>query len=70
MEQSSEISLRVGRRIARLRKRQGLTLEKLAYENDIPKSTLSRIERGLVDARISNLARIAAGLAVPLRKLF
>ncbi|MDR1996910.1 MAG: helix-turn-helix domain-containing protein [Candidatus Margulisbacteria bacterium] len=72
MKQTTQdnINLLVGQRIAELRKKKGLTLEKLAYENDLSKSTLSRIECGKVDARISNLERIAAGLDISLKELF
>ena len=71
MEQKHKatINKRIGKRIIALRKKKGITQEKLAYENDIPKSTISRIEQGVVDARISNLERIANGLEIELTEL-
>lgn len=70
MEQRYDINISIGKRIIELRRQKGMSLERLAYENDIPKSTISRIEQGIVDARISNLERIARGLDVRLSELF
>lgn len=58
------------KRLSKLRQAKGLTIEKLAYENDISKSTLSRIERGLVDPKLSTLIKIAKGLEIRPSKLF
>jgi transcriptional regulator with XRE-family HTH domain len=69
MEQRFEINIRIGKKITKLREARGITLEKLAYENDISKSTVARIEQGVVDARISNLERIATGLEISLSEL-
>lgn len=59
----------LGKRIQALRKEQGLTLEKLAYENGLSKGNLSKIEKGLVDPQFMTLVRIAEGLKVPLKEL-
>jgi transcriptional regulator with XRE-family HTH domain len=67
MEQDRKIQL--GQRIKELREQKGLTLEKLAYENDIAKSTLSRIERGLVDVKYTTLLKIAEGLGIKTKEL-
>lgn len=45
------------------------SVEIFAHENGIPKSTLSEIINGRNDARISTLARIAAGLGLSLGEL-
>ena len=66
---TTNINKIIGEKIIAIRKKKGLTQEKLAYENDIPKSTISRIEQGIVDARISNLERIANGLDIKLFEL-
>jgi transcriptional regulator with XRE-family HTH domain len=66
----SEINMRLGRKITRLREASGISQERFAYENDIAKSTVARIEQGVVDARISNLERIAKGLEIKLSDLF
>jgi len=72
MEQkyATDLNKLIGKKIIAIRKKKGITQEKLAYENDIPKSTISRIEQGIVDARISNLERIANGLDIELSELF
>jgi transcriptional regulator with XRE-family HTH domain len=70
MEQRFEINIHIGKKITKLREAKGMTLERLAYENDISKSTVARIEQGVVDARISNLERIAKGLEIKLSDLF
>ena len=41
-----------------------------AYENDIPKSTLSRIERGENEAQIVTLKKIAEGFGWTMTELF
>lgn len=41
----------------------------LAYENDLNKSTLSRIENGLVDPKLSTLNKIAESLEISLDEL-
>ena len=41
-----------------------------AYENDIPKSTLSRIERGENEAQIVTLKKIAEGFNWTMAELF
>lgn len=41
-----------------------------AYENDIPKSTLSRVERGENEAQLITLKKIAEGFGFSLSELF
>ncbi|MDR2428176.1 MAG: helix-turn-helix domain-containing protein [Candidatus Margulisbacteria bacterium] len=65
----SEINARIGRKITKLREAKGINQERFAYENDLAKSTVARIEQGVVDARISNLERIAKGLEISLSEL-
>ncbi|MCX5750862.1 MAG: helix-turn-helix transcriptional regulator [Candidatus Saganbacteria bacterium] len=60
----------MGQRIASLRRQKGLTIEKLAYENDLAKGNLSEIEKGAIDPKLSTLERIADGLEVTLKELF
>jgi len=63
------LNIAIGVKTKDLREKKHKTIEKLAYENDIAKSTLSRIERGLIDARISTLKKIASGLEISLSVL-
>jgi transcriptional regulator with XRE-family HTH domain len=60
---------RLGSRIKSLREQKGLTIEKLAYENDLAKGNLSEIEKGFVDPKFSTLERIADGLGISLKEL-
>ena len=66
----STIIKTLGKRIAKIRKNKGLTIEKLAYENDLSKGNLSEIERGLRDPKITTLEKIAKGLEISLGELF
>ena len=64
-EKISFISLELGRIIKKLRKnKSALTLERLAYEYDIPKGTLSKIERGVRNCQFVNLWKISEALGI------
>ncbi len=64
-EKISFISLELGRIIKKLRKnKSALTLERLAYEYDIPKGTLSKIERGVQNCQFVNLWKISEALGI------
>lgn len=60
---------KLGARIKYLRLQKGITLEKLAFENDIPKPTLSVVERGLKNPRFLTLVKIAKALEVKVKDL-
>lgn len=47
-----------------MRERSSLPLEKVAYEYDIPKSTLSKIERGIHKCQFVNLWKISEALNI------
>jgi transcriptional regulator with XRE-family HTH domain len=64
-----DIRKKIGQRIKALREQKGLTIEKLAYENDLAKGNLSEIEKGLIDPKLSTLEKIADGLDVTLKEL-
>jgi transcriptional regulator with XRE-family HTH domain len=64
------LALRIGQRIRHLRKKAGLSLEKLAYESELgSKGHLSDLERGLTRPTITTLQAIAARLGVALLDL-
>lgn len=65
------IQVRFGKHLRKLRTAKGKTVEKIAYESeeDLSKSTVSRIENGLVDPRLSTLEKIALSLEVGLTEL-
>ena len=64
-----EIHQTVGENIHRIRKIQKLSIDRTAELSGVSKSMLGQIERGTVNPTIDVLARIAAGLHVPLEQL-
>ncbi len=71
MEQKDKnLTKDLGRYLKKLREKKGISLNLFAYENDLTTATVSRIENGLVDAKISTLVKYAKGLEVPLENLF
>ena len=60
---------RLGRAIAKTRKSKGFSQDRIYLEGGFSRGTLSKIERGMVDAQITTLARIADVIGVPLKKL-
>jgi transcriptional regulator with XRE-family HTH domain len=64
------IQQKIGERIARIRKSKGLKQEQLADELGITTSTISKIERGEIDASISRLSQIAKALKVTPQEFF
>ena len=69
MQQEDNICKKFGERLKKLREAKNLSLNMLAYENDLNKSTLSRIENGLVDPKLSTLNKIAESLEISLDEL-
>ena len=60
----------IGLRIRTLRQQKGLTQQALAYECDIEKPNLSRIENGNTNPTIKSLLKISIALDVELKELF
>ena len=60
---------KLSKRIQVMRKAKGLTLEKLAYENEISKGNLSDIENGKRSPSLATLIKIANGLDCQVRDL-
>lgn len=57
----------IGRRVDFCLRRQGYrSHEEFAHAIGFPKSTLSRLMRGMIDPRVSTLDRLAAGLGMSL----
>ena len=57
-------------KIHNLRRKKCLTLEKLAYENDISKGNLSDIENGKRSPSFYTLVKLANGLECRVKDLF
>jgi len=64
------VTNKLSKRISDMRKSRGLTLEKLAYENDISKGNLSDIENGKRNPSLATLVKIANGLDCKVKDLF
>ena len=61
---------KLGQNIAKLRKAQGYSQDKVFLETEgFSRSTMSRIEKGQVNSEIWTLKRVADTIGVPLSKL-
>lgn len=70
MEQNDKkLTKKLGKYLKILREEKGISLNLFAYENDLTTATVSRIENGLVDTKISTLIKYAKGLEVPLENI-
>lgn len=72
MQQSSDktkyLAKQMGEVINKLREEKG-SLNKFAFENEIDKGNLSRLENGINDPKLSTLWKVAEGLDIPLSEL-
>lgn len=59
-----------GKRLRALRKAKNLSQEALAWKADSELSQISRMERGIVNAGLSQIFKIAEALEVPAKELF
>lgn len=59
-----------GKRLRELRKAKKLSQEALAWKADSELSQISRMERGIVNAGLSQIFKIAKALEVPAKELF
>ena len=65
-----EAIMQLGKRIVSLREEHNLSQADLSYEADIDLSTLSRLERGILNATYTTLYKIAKAFKIPLKDLF
>lgn len=65
----SDIIVRVGFNIRRIREEKGLTQEKLAAEANLHRAYIGQIERGEKNIGLINLEKLAKALAVDIREL-
>lgn len=70
MTESTIILKNLGKRIASLRKQQGMNQEEFADVSGKMINTISNIERGLSDPKITTLLSLAEALNVPVDYLF
>ena len=59
-----------GKRLRALRKSKGLSQEQLAWKADSELSQISRMERGIINAGLSQLFKIAEALEIHPKELF
>jgi transcriptional regulator with XRE-family HTH domain len=59
----------LSRKIKEIRQQRKMTREKLAFENDLSKPTVTRLERNEFDPKLSTLLKIAQGLDVKISEL-
>lgn len=64
MADEEAIKREFGIRLKTLRKALGLTQVEASRRSGVPQSQWSRIERGLADAQLSTLVRMAGGLGI------
>lgn len=65
----SDIAIRFGENLRKIRQRVGISQEKLAELAGLHRTYVSSIERGQRNISLENIERLAKALAVPLAKL-
>lgn len=66
---AEEYLLEFGKRLGKLRAAKGYSQDRVCLEAGFARGTLSKIEAGKVDPKLTTLARIAETIGVPLKKL-
>ena len=59
----------LGARISKVRKSCGYSQDRVCLEAGFARGTLSKIENGMVEPKITTLAKISLTIGVPLKKL-
>ncbi|MDR1323828.1 MAG: helix-turn-helix transcriptional regulator [Candidatus Margulisbacteria bacterium] len=59
----------LSQKIKETRQQRNMTREKLAFENDLSKPTITRLERNEFDPKLSTLLKIAQGLDIKISEL-
>ena len=69
MQEKNEQLILLGKHIKNLRLKRNLTLENLCYKNGLEPSTISRIEKGQVEAKYLTIVKIAKAFKLSLSEL-
>ena len=69
MQENNEKLLQLGNHIKKLRKNKKLTLEALCYKNGLEPSTISRIEKGIVEPKYITLLKLAEAYQMTISEL-
>lgn len=64
-----DLGQRIGAKVRKLRKDQGLSQEELAHRSGIDRTYVSQIERAVKNVTIVSLDKVAKGLGVSLADL-
>lgn len=70
MNETTQILKTLGRRIAQLRKQKGMSQEDFADVSGKMINTISNIERGLSDPKVTTLMSISKALNISIEELF
>lgn len=70
MNESTQMLKTLGRRIAKLRKQKGMSQEDFADTSGKMINTISNIERGLSDPKVTTLMSISQALNISIEELF
>lgn len=70
MDESTQILKVLGKRIANLRKQKGMNQEEFADVSGKMINTISNIERGLSDPKVTTLMSISKALNISIEELF
>ena len=66
----SKINVQFGKRVAELRKLQGISQEELAFRCDVHRTYIGSIERGEKSPTLNTIEKFAKGLGVEIIELF
>ena len=59
-----------GQRVKQLRKIQDITQDQLAFESELSREEISRIESGVKNPSFETIIALASGFDIPLKELF
>ena len=69
MARISEVSLRFGEKLRKLRKQRGISQEELAGRAGLHRTYVSSVERGERNVSLETIERLARGLGLPMGDL-
>jgi len=64
------VLIKIGENFKKFREMTGKSLTKFAYDNDLDKALLSRLENGLANPTVKSLEKISNALNVKIEELF
>lgn len=70
MRSRNAIIMEFGKRVRQLRKDQNITQDQLAFESELSREEISRIESGKKNVALETSLALAKGFCIPLKELF